>query len=69
VAGEIAIRHVPPRAGAEVGSVVCQVCGLVWTTTPQEDALLGEIFAHWATHVRPAKGAAPSSAEPPISTR
>jgi hypothetical protein len=62
----IEIRRVPP--GADTGAVVCRICGHTWRTTPDQDALLAEIFAHEQTH-RPGVGTSPSSVDPPISTR
>ena len=34
----------------EYGRVRCRVCGLVWVTTPEQDALLADLFDHDATH-------------------
>ena len=32
------------------GRVRCRVCGQHWTTTPEQDALLADLFDHAATH-------------------
>ena len=49
------LQRVPPDAD-EYGRVRCRVCGLVWTTSPEQDALLADLFDHDATHAGPGDG-------------
>jgi hypothetical protein len=63
----IEVHRVPPGDDG-VGAMICTTCGHRWPTTPEEDRLLAAIFEHQATH-RARRGAAPSSVDPPISTR
>jgi hypothetical protein len=62
----IGIRRVPADAAGENGALVCRICGRTWSTTPETDAVLAEVFAHHDDHLT---GAAPSSVTPDISTR
>ena len=41
-------REEPGEDGT--GWVRCRVCGLQWATTPDQDALLADLFAHDDTH-------------------
>ena len=34
----------------EFGFVVCRLCGREWTTTPEQDELLRQLFEHDDTH-------------------
>ena len=36
-----------------LGVISCRVCGLAWVTTPEQDALLADLFDHDATHSPP----------------
>jgi predicted Zn finger-like uncharacterized protein len=63
--GNIEFHRIPPEG--DTGKVRCEVCGHTWVTTPDQDALLVEVLTH--EHDRPAQGTAPSSIDPPISTR
>jgi hypothetical protein len=62
----IGIRRVAAGENGEDGALVCRVCGRTWTTSPETDAILAEVFAHHDDHLT---GSAPSSATPDISTR
>lgn len=58
-----------PDAEHPTGAVRCRVCGQTRPTTADQNELLAYMEAHEASHERPQTGAAPSSAEPDISTR
>lgn len=42
-----------PAVRADCGLVRCRVCGCTWVTTPEQDALLADLFDHDATHPEP----------------
>jgi hypothetical protein len=65
VLGAFELHRIPPEG--DTGKIRCEVCGHTWPTSPDTDALLAQIVTH--KHDRPAQGTAPSSADPPISTR
>ena len=45
-----------PNEGTTAGWVRCRVCGQHWDTTPEQDDLLAELFAHDAGHDAEAVG-------------
>ena len=49
------INRTPPEEDRP-GRVTCRVCGHEWSTTPEQDALLAELFEHEATHPGPDGG-------------
>ena len=46
-------RVEPSPPSTDYGRVRCRVCGLTWTTTPEQDALLADLADHDATHPEP----------------
>jgi hypothetical protein len=46
--GQVNVERLEP--GDDMGRVRCRECGLEWVTTPEQDALLADLFAHEAAH-------------------